>query len=342
MFRTPFVCRFASLSFSISLSALILSPCRADSPPGLAAAKADASLLDEVGRFAQPVPESDYVSWKREIKLSGPPNERHAWLHVRLGEYELAKNQAPEVAIWHFRQARHLLSSSHPLAGLAQYDSAVALHYRGAYADSAAAFKALLTSKTPVHGFDRRNCAMFLRHAAACAGYHGQRAKMGIPEPKQLDPLCGVAQLAICLRALGMPYYRATVSKVCKYTGEGSSLRDIADACKKLGLNGRAIKADEQGLIALPKPLIAHVEHDHFVTVVRADKSGVSYVCSDCGPWPGGRVGLSWKQGRAFEGGVFFFDLKTGGESDILIGEGVTTGAPHATVRMKPLPLLNF
>src|SRR5258708_12914461 len=108
MFRTPFVCRFASLSFSISLSALILSPCRADSPPGLAAAKADASLLDEVGRFAQPVPESDYVSWKREIKLSGPPNERHAWLHVRLGAYDLAQTQAPDAALCPFLQPRPL------------------------------------------------------------------------------------------------------------------------------------------------------------------------------------------------------------------------------------------
>jgi RHS repeat-associated protein len=308
----------------------MLSPCLADGPACGTHFQTRVSLLDEVGRFTQSVSDSDFVSWKRELKLSDPPHERMALLHVWLGEYELAKNQEPEKAIWHFRQARRLLPSSHSIAGLAQYDTAVALHYEGAYAESATAFKAILTSKTPVRGFDRRTCALFLRHASACAGYHAQRAKMGIPEPKRLDPLCGVSQLAICLRALGMPYDKASASKYCNYTGEGSSLQDIADACKKLGLNGRAIKADEKGLIALPKPLIAHVEHDHFVTVVRADKSGVSYICSDCGPWPGGRVDLTWKQWRALEAGLYFSIAKPGCANDRLLDDAFGTASANA------------
>ena len=40
-------------------------------------------------------------------------------LHFWLGEYELAHNEQPERAIWHFRQARHLLQRSDPHAGLA-------------------------------------------------------------------------------------------------------------------------------------------------------------------------------------------------------------------------------
>jgi len=49
----------------------------------------------------------------------------------------------------------------------------------------------------------------------------------------------------------------------------------------------------------MPLPAVAYVEHDHFVAVVRADRSGVAYLCSDCGPWPGGRVDLTWKQWHA-------------------------------------------
>ena len=57
--------------------------------------------------------------------------------------------------------------------------------------------------------------------------------------------------------------------------------------------------------MALPKPLVAYVEHDHFVSVVRADQRGVSYLCSDCGPWPGGRVDLTWRQWHLLEGGLY-------------------------------------
>ena len=58
---------------------------------------------------------------------------------------------------------------------------------------------------------------------------------------------------------------------------------------------------DEEGLKALPKPLVAYVEHDHYIAVVDATDRGVSYLCSDCGAWPGGRVDLTWKQWRALE-----------------------------------------
>jgi len=111
---------------------------------------------------------------------------------------------------------------------------------------------------------------------------------IGIPEPARLDPLCGAAGLAVCLRGLGLPYDRPRVVAACRPTGEGSSLRDLVDACPKLGASGRPVTADDRGLKALPKPLVVHVEHDHFIAVVRADARGVGYVCSDCGCWPGG------------------------------------------------------
>jgi len=50
---------------------------------------------------------------------------------------------------------------------------------------------------------------------------------------------------------------------------------------------------------------VAHVEHDHFVAVTRADANGVTYLCSDCGPWPGGSVDLTWKQWHALEADAY-------------------------------------
>lgn len=99
-------------------------------------------------------------------------------------------------------------------------------------------------------------------------------------------------------------------------TGRGSNLRDVLNAAKKLGVVARPVTADDRGLIALPKPLVAYVEHDHYIAVVRADKRGVSYLCSDCGPWPGGRVDLTWKQWHALDPVLYVAITKPGLASD--------------------------
>src|SRR5262249_15707444 len=126
-----------------------------------------------------------------------------------------------------------------------------------------------------------------------CVEYHNSHAKIGIPEPIALDPLCAAAAVAARLREMGRPYDEETVLKAVRVTGEGSTLQDVVDAGPKLGLSIRAVRADDAGLTNLPKPLVAWVERDHFVAVVAANKKGVSYLCSDCGPWPGGRVNLT-------------------------------------------------
>lgn len=122
------------------------------------------------------------------------------------------------------------------------------------------------------------------------------------PSASFLDPLCGVAGLAVCLKGRKIEAPKATLMALVRHDGEGSSIGDLQQACTYFGLEGRVVTAqDDQGLMMLPKPLVAHVERDHFVAVTRADKAGVSYVCSDCGPWPGGEVRLSWKQWHAME-----------------------------------------
>jgi len=216
--------------------------------------------------------------------------------------------------------------------GVASYDSAMSLFYSGAYQDAADAFHHLLTAKDALPGFDRRRCALWYRHAVACAGYHDVRAKMGIPEPPRLDPLCGAAALAACLRSQALPFSQKTLLASCRVTGEGSTLQDVLNAGPRLHVSPRAVTADDRGLQLLPKPLVAYVEHDHFVAVVRADAKGVSYLCSDCGLWPGGRVDLTWKQWRALDPGLYVAVTKPGSAPDSLIAAALGEARPVARV----------
>ncbi len=89
-------------------------------------------------------------------------------------------------------------------------------------------------------------------------------------------------------------------------------MEDVIDAGKKLGLNVPVFGSDDQGLIALPKPLVAFVEHDHFIAVTKADKHGVTYLCSDCGAWPGGQVTLTWKQWHMLNASAYAAVTKPG------------------------------
>lgn len=263
------------------------------------------TLLDEVGLLTCPVPTAEALSWSRELIAGRPVASRAALLHLWLGEWQLAHNQQPRTAKHHFKVVQSLTKPTEPLYGLAAYDLATATYYEGAYAEAVTDFKSLMVAKPRLSGFDRRYAALWMRHAGACAGYHADRANAGIPEPPRLDPLCGAASLAASLQAAGHPYSQKTILSIMHVTGEGSSMADIVSAAQHLGLSARTVRADDQGLILLPKPLVAYVEHDHFVSVVHADKKGVSYLCSDCGAWPGGRVDLTWKQWHLLNGGLY-------------------------------------
>jgi RHS repeat-associated protein len=278
--------------------------------------------LDEVGRSQSRITTAEALTWKTEL-ATHPAPKRAALLHIWLGEWQLGQNQEPATAQSHFRQAQRLLPYTDKLYGLAAYDSAIALFYEGAFTDAATAFSALLPKKldpkTALRGYDRRRCSLWLRHAVLCAGYHEDHARLGVPEPTRLDPDCGIASLAACLRSLSLPYARATLRQACRVTGEGSTMADLMASGKTLGVSLHSVSADETGLKLLPKPLVAYVEHDHFVALVRADNAGVSYLCSDCGPWPGGRVNLTWKQWRALNPGVYAAVTKPGSLNDRLL-----------------------
>lgn len=278
---------------------------------------ASLTLLDGMGRLSRPLPDSRVLDWKRQLHAAKIlPNATAARLHLGLGEVALGRDEQPALALWHFQRAQALSKTGSDLHGLAAYDSATTLFYEGAYTQSASAFRKVLTAKPALRGFDRRTCALWLKHANACRGYHDERAALGITEPPKLDPLCGASALAQSLKMMGRPYDKRSVLANMRVTGRGSNLRDVLNGAEKMGLRARAVQSDDAGLIALPKPLVAYVEHDHFVSLLRADKAGVSYLCSDCGAWPGGKINLTWAQWHKMEATAYGVICKPGSDMD--------------------------
>lgn len=76
-------------------------------------------------------------------------------------------------------------------------------------------------------GYARTDCALWLRPARACAGFHAQRSQAGIPEPPRLDPNCGAAALAASLKGLGLPSDFKTVCAACRVTGFGGDVTAV-------------------------------------------------------------------------------------------------------------------
>jgi hypothetical protein len=280
-----------------------------------------ATILSEVGHLIRWVSPVQLSAWKRELTAHQSSNQRLARLHIWLGEYALAQDEQPETAIWHFRQAEHSVGKTDPAYGMAVYDTALAVYYEGAYQASADDFHALLKSR--LIGYPRQTAALWYKEASECTQYHASHEKIGIPEPTRLDPLCAAAAIAARLQSMSLPFDKANVLKAVHVGGEGSTLQDIIDAGPKLSLSIRAVRADDAGLMRLPKPLVAWVERDHFVAVIDANKQGVSYLCSDCGPWPGGRVDLTWKQWHTMSPGIYAMITKPGSGWDQAISEAM-------------------
>ena len=121
---------------------------------------------------------------------------------------------------------------------------------------------------------------------------------------------------AASLRVWGSPSDKRAVAARCRITGEGSNLHDLADAGRKLGVSVRLVSADETGLMRLPKPLIAHVEQDHFVSATAPTRAASRICVRNCGPWPGGRVNLTWTQWRAMAPNAYGVVVKPGSAWD--------------------------
>ena len=239
------------------------------------------SVIDEIGRLSRPIADSYPTTWRQQLekapaesKWTASQRDYYAQRHLWLGQYELAVQKHPQLAIREFRTAYHMTDARDEIDGTALYDEALSVYYEHNFVQSVEFYRHILRVRPIPNGFDRSDASLMLRHAMACLGYHEGNARLGIPEPPVLDPYCGAASLAASLRSLGLKYDRDTVVANCRVTGEGSDLQDLIDAGRHLGASVYPVSADDRGLIAMPKPAIAFVEQDHFVSVVRADKAG--------------------------------------------------------------------
>ncbi len=278
----------------LSLPADCLVPLPINASSAKQARPASLSLLNDIGGMARPVSSAQISTWRTELAAKKLSRRGIALRHLWIGEWQMAHDQNLIGAQSHFDTAVNLTNTKDKEHGLATYDTAVNQMLGGRYEKARVSFEALLKSRKPLTGFDAVNCSIWARHARACAGYHAERAKLGIIEPERLDPNCGAAALAMWLRENKLPYDMATVLKAVRPTGQGSKTREVEAGAQRLGLETKTVAADEAALPYLPKPLMAFVEHDHFVAVTGTDKEGVTYNCSDCGKWPGGYQHITW------------------------------------------------
>jgi Peptidase C39 family len=270
----------------------------------------ETSLLNDDMRLKVEVSKSQYVEWLTEL---GKPEtkktpRRAALLEMWAGEYELAVLDEPATAAERFLRAQKLTKSEDPLYGWAVYNVAIAHWLSSKWEASAMAFnEALRGHKGRLCGFDRRLAALWLKKSKARLAEFETIGKLGIPRHTSLDKYCGAASLAICLEVQGIENNKKKVFDTIKMTGRGSSSADIVEAAKKLGAVAHEMMApSNEALIALPKPLIAYVERDHFVTVESADKDGVVYRCNEeSGQWADRSVPLTWAQWKAMTPGYY-------------------------------------
>src|SRR5581483_550246 len=90
---------------------------------------------------------------------------------------------------------------------------------------------------------------------------------------------CGPAALATLVRYLGGDVPLATVRELCRTTRSGTSLAQLEQAARALGLDADACSGAYESLSALAFPAIAHLTQpdarDHFVVVYHAGNDGV-------------------------------------------------------------------
>lgn len=303
-----------SLTLMVNLFALLLTAFSTQmlALPASITKEIQYTLLTPAGTLARSLPEYQLKRWHREIALTQVAPERKAVLHLWLGEYELGNNREAKKARTHFDRALVLATKGSLVSGLARVDRAMALFYEGDFTQAERAFTNLTRLKIVERGVDRQSCLQWLRHVQAWAGQHRYHAQQGIREPLKLDPYCGVMALSSCLKAQRCDLSRKQLLKICPISGRGSSDKNLVAAAQTLGFRALKLKTNEQGLIALPKPLIAYVEHDRFVTVLHADQNGIEYTCCDCGSQH-----LTWKQWRLLEANPCITVTRPGTTEDV-------------------------
>ncbi len=261
--------------------------------------------LSEVGQRMYSVPTAKAKRWKGSVS---------GFDQLHFAEYVLATENQPAQAEQLLSDLIRRGSSPSKLLSLAKRAKGFALFYQGRYRDAANYFRELCLSKQA--GDRIKELQGFLGHAESCAGFHESRARLGIYEPGRTDPLCGVRSLAKCLERFGQGFTESTVAKVVRYDGLGSNSVDIVNGAEALGFTARTVLGQPEIVRHLPLPVIAHVEHDHFVAVVAVSDKWLKYWCVDC---HGERV-VTWDQWQAMEPDGYITVTKAESAEDQMLG----------------------
>lgn len=250
------------------------------------------TLLNDFGALNRAVSERDRTSWENELKRSDLPAARRGRLLIQLGEHDLSKQQ-PDLALARFAEALKSVSAGSPEQGLAKYDQAYAYYLSGRYEDAQRAFGSLL--RTGLSGFDRKTAQLRASRASARVASRSRLRNLGVPQPTRIEPMGGAKALSASLQQIGADREAAEALRTVKRTGEDSVPGDLVQAAESLGLEATSVYGGRKGLEALPKPLVAQMNGERYLTVTRTDAKGVVFKVSDLGKTEPKQVRVDWK-----------------------------------------------
>lgn len=166
---------------------------------------------------------------------------------------------------------------------------------RGEYKEATSGLADVLRQKslTPEQ---RKRAALLYRVSKKRAAGRAERAAVGIPRGRRLNPECAALALHRVLLSSGARCHVNEVKLAVQVTSFGNSLKDLIRAAQKFERDAYCFRPTRAALLATPKPLVVHIERERFVCVTHADSTGVTYICEDCGDSGKAGIHLSWDQ----------------------------------------------
>lgn len=107
---------------------------------------------------------------------------------------------------------------------------------------------------------------------------------MRVPLYHQLESSdCGPACIKMISAYYGKIYHMKTLKSLCNQTRIGTSIRDIVECCKSIGLDAVCVNVDMTDAKRMPLPSILYLKHGHFVVLERIHngKKGSTYTLLD-------------------------------------------------------------
>ena len=95
-------------------------------------------------------------------------------------------------------------------------------------------------------------------------------SETAFPEGETVDPStisCGPYSLMVVAKMFGINVDSVSISHLAGTTPKGTSMKGLADAAYKLGLQARGMKISLRQLLKLKPPIIAYVNPNHYLVI---------------------------------------------------------------------------